>query len=94
MLYAGIKGDRTLVIAALLAEPWQARLDALRAAHFPAGRNRVPAHVSLLHKLPGDLLDAAAQEITARVNTLSPLARLAGIRLLAAALRSPLTPPA
>jgi 2'-5' RNA ligase len=72
----------TLVIAAALCAPWQARFDALRAAHFPPGRNRVPAHVSLLHRLPGDLLDAAAREIAAALAAHPAAARLTGIRLL------------
>ena len=32
-----------------------ARLDALRRAHFPAHLNLVPAHVSLFHKLEGEV---------------------------------------
>lgn len=35
-----------------------ARLDALRAQHFPPDRNLVPAHVTLFHALPGDEIDA------------------------------------
>jgi 2'-5' RNA ligase len=35
-----------------------ARLDALRARHFPPDRNLVPAHVTLFHALPGDEIDA------------------------------------
>jgi hypothetical protein len=31
------------------------RLDALRRAHFPAHLNVIPAHLSLFHKLDGDL---------------------------------------
>lgn len=32
------------------------RLDSWRRSYFPAERNFIPAHVSLLHKLPGDAL--------------------------------------
>jgi 2'-5' RNA ligase len=76
------RAEPTLVVAATLAEPWQSHFDALRTAHFPSGRNRVPAHVILLHKLPGDLLDLVAQEIITCIIRLSPSVRLSGIRLL------------
>ena len=36
------------------------RLDALRRAHFPAHLNVVPAHLSLFHKLEGDLAETLA----------------------------------
>lgn len=38
-----------------------ARLDALRRAHFPPALNRIPAHVTLFHHLPG----AAEGEVAA-----------------------------
>lgn len=34
------------------------RLDALRRAHFPAHLNVIPAHLSLFHKLEGDVTEA------------------------------------
>ncbi len=37
-----------------LDAPVQERFEALRRRHFPAGRNQVPAHVTLFHALPGD----------------------------------------
>ena len=33
------------------------RLDALRRAHFPAHSNLIPAHLSLFHKLEGEVAD-------------------------------------
>ena len=45
-----------LLLTLLLAEPAQSVLQALRARHFPAMRNIVPAHVSLFHALPGNQL--------------------------------------
>ena len=33
------------------------RLDTLRRTHFPAHLNVIPAHLSLFHKLEGDVAD-------------------------------------
>ena len=41
-----------LVVTAELPPALQARADALRRAHYPADRNHVPAHVTLLRALP------------------------------------------
>ena len=46
-----------LVVTALLDEVAQARLDALRQAHFPPERNHLAAHVTLFHALPFDPSD-------------------------------------
>jgi len=55
-----------LILTLMLDEGTQVWLDALRRAHFPPGRNLVPAHVTLFHALPGDEIDsvlaALAQE--------------------------------
>lgn len=56
-----------LVVTLLLEPAAQERFDGLRAAHFPADRNHLAAHVTLFHALPGeqdrvvatDLADAA-----------------------------------
>ena len=45
-----------LVVTLLLGEEAQGRFDRLRAAHFPAERNHLAAHVTLFHALPGDEL--------------------------------------
>lgn len=43
----------------------QSRLDALRAAYFPAGRTQVPhAHVTLFHALPGEQLPHVLEAMT------------------------------
>jgi hypothetical protein len=45
-----------------------ARLGTLRRAHFPAHLNLIPAHVSLFHKLEGEVerpLRLAALRVTA-----------------------------
>jgi hypothetical protein len=41
-----------LIVSVLLDEPTQARLDALRRAHFPPERNHLAAHVTFFHALP------------------------------------------
>ena len=43
----------SLLLTLSLSEPAQSTFQALRLRHFPAGRNQVPAHVSLFHTLPG-----------------------------------------
>ena len=48
-----LRDEAPLIVTAWLDEASFARLDALRRRHFPAGRNQVPAHVSLFHHLPG-----------------------------------------
>ena len=43
-----------LILTLALDEAAFGRLDALRRAHFPAALNRIPAHVTLFHRLPGE----------------------------------------
>jgi hypothetical protein len=43
-----------LGVTAVLDEPAQSRLDALRRRHFPPARNHLDAHVTLFHALPGE----------------------------------------
>ena len=52
----------------------QARLDALRRAHFPDRGYRLPAHLTLFHKLPGAELAAIDSHLTARAARTAPLA--------------------
>ncbi|MCE3550428.1 2'-5' RNA ligase family protein [Pseudonocardia sp. RS11V-5] len=62
MVVAGgrIDGEREgedvdpLVVAAVLDEPAQSRLNLLRRRHFPPERNHLDAHVTLFHALPGE----------------------------------------
>jgi 2'-5' RNA ligase len=44
---------RPLIVTARMDDHAQARLDALRQAHFPPERNWLAAHVTLFHALPG-----------------------------------------
>lgn len=54
-----------LILTLALDAASEAWLQALRDAHFPAGRNIVPAHVTLFHALPGEHLPAIAAQLAA-----------------------------
>ena len=49
---------RPLIVTLALDPENQARFEAERRRHFPARLNRIPAHVSLFHALPGEELPA------------------------------------
>ena len=44
-----------LIVTAQLRSADQAWADGLRQTHYPAGRNQVPAHITLFHHLPPSL---------------------------------------
>jgi hypothetical protein len=85
---------RPLILTALLDAPVQARFEALRRALYPAALNRVPAHVSLFHHLPGREIDAVKRRLKAVCGQVAPpLVEVTGLRFLgkgtAFKLRSP-----
>lgn len=53
-----------LILTAVFDEPVQARLEALRRAHFPPERNMIPAHCTLFHALPGSEVAAIAARLS------------------------------
>lgn len=57
---------RPLILTLALPQKVMSRLDALRRAHYPLDRNRVPAHLGLFRHLPGtqiaDILQAVQSE--------------------------------
>jgi 2'-5' RNA ligase len=59
-----------------------ARLDSLRKAHFPRALNHIPAHLSLIHQLPGHRLN----EVVLSLKELAPPGsiplEMSGLRLL------------
>ncbi len=55
--------ERALIVTLLLEDGAQARFDRLRAAHFPAERNHLAAHVTLFHALPGEEEDAVRADL-------------------------------
>jgi 2'-5' RNA ligase len=85
---------RPLILTARPDAATLAKFEALRREHYPAGLNRVPAHISLFHQIPGSELGAVIERLrlTAREHR-SPEVEVAGLRSLgrgvAYKLRSP-----
>lgn len=74
-------GFAPLIVTAMLDENAAGRFEALRRAHYPPELNRVPAHLTLFHKLPGPM-QAEVEDVLAEVAwPLDPLpARAMGLR--------------
>ncbi len=70
--------DRTPhIVLAVLPDAAQARLDGLRRAHYPPERNRVPAHCTLFHAIPGMIAEELAAVLaTIAAATPPPRARI------------------
>ena len=66
------RDDDPLIVTAHLDDASFARLDGLRRRHFPAQLNRVPAHISLFHHLPGAEADAVAADVSRRCRVRQP----------------------
>lgn len=66
-----------IIVTATMGAADQRYFDMLRSAHFPVGRNHVPAHITLFYQLPPsclDELDRLVRRIAA--DTPPPAARL------------------
>lgn len=61
-----------LVVTAELPPNLQGRAEALRRAHYPADRNQVPAHVTLLRALPPFVEEEARRLLAALAAELPP----------------------
>ena len=61
------------IVTAALDEGAFAWFEDLRQSHFPRHRNKVPAHLTLFHALPGELEDAVALTLKAACQCRSPL---------------------
>ncbi len=74
---------RPLILTARPDAATLARFETLRRAHYPAALNRVPAHISLFHQLPGSELSAVVERLrlTAREHS-APRAEASGLRSL------------
>ena len=83
-----------LILTAVLDDPVQHRLDALRRAHFPPGRNHLDAHVTLFHHLPGTEREAVADAVAEAVRAPAPAVDLSGVRSLGRGVAVVLTSPA
>ncbi len=62
-----------LILTALLGQDAFAILDGLRRRHFPEQLNKVPAHISLFHHLPGGEVDRIVAAVTERCRRRRPL---------------------
>lgn len=69
--------DRPLILTLLLDDAAQAVLDALRSAHFPAGRNHLAAHLTLFHKLPGPEIETVRADLDEVTRAFRPIAMAA-----------------
>jgi 2'-5' RNA ligase len=58
--------DAPLILTLGLHEDDQARFERLRTLHFPAGRNLIPAHVTLFHHLPGCEIESIRRTLEER----------------------------
>jgi 2'-5' RNA ligase len=73
--------EAPLILAALFDPAAQARFEALRRAHYPPELNRVPAHLTLFHALPGVWLDDIEHHLAERCWQLDPMpAQVTGLR--------------
>ena len=85
---------RPLILTARAEPATQRRFEDLRRQHYPPELNRVPAHISLFHQLPGSELAAVTERLrlTAREHR-APAVEAASLRSLgrgvAVTLRSP-----
>ncbi len=74
---------RPLILTACLEPHIQARFEQLRRDHYPPELNRVPAHVSLFHHLPGSELDSVKRRLKALCGEMPPPeVNVTGLKLL------------
>lgn len=87
-------GDlRPLIVTCRLDEASFQRFDALRREHFPRALNKLSAHLTLFHHLPGDRIDAVRAALSQAARRAPPVIEVTGLRKLgrgvAYAMRSP-----
>ncbi|PRY17053.1 2'-5' RNA ligase family protein [Kineococcus rhizosphaerae] len=71
-----------LIVAAAFDPATQQRLDELRRTYFPPERNRLPAHLTLFHALPGDALAEVVDAVRQACSTPRPRAEVRSVRSL------------
>ncbi|MBX9739351.1 MAG: 2'-5' RNA ligase family protein [Beijerinckiaceae bacterium] len=70
-----------LILTAMMEESAAQRFDAMRRAYFPPERNRIQAHLTMFHALPGSALAEIEDELAERSWQLEPIEALAaGLR--------------
>ena len=68
-----------LIVTAELGKADFAWLDALRRAHYPAERNRVPAHLTLFRTLPPSAEEEVRRSLARAAQMNRPRAEIAGV---------------
>jgi len=68
-----------IVVTALFGDGDNGWLQELRRAHYPPGRNLVPAHLTLFRHLPPGLEDELSRRLSALAAAPPPRAEIAGI---------------
>ena len=81
-LEGGRSSPSPLVVTLLLEDEAQRRFDRLRAAHFPAERNHLQAHVTLFHALPGEHLSEVRRVLSDAADRPGFPVTVSGVRLL------------
>jgi hypothetical protein len=72
-----------LILTLTFDERSSAFFEAQRRRFFPPGRNLIPAHLTLFHKLPGEHLDPIARDIEAQALAQRPFSlEVTGLRSL------------
>lgn len=64
--------DGPIVVTATFGPEDFALLDALRRRHYPAGRNQVPAHLTLFHHLPPSAAEELKRRLAAETRQVPP----------------------
>ncbi len=68
-----------IIVTALFGPGDDGWLQQLRQAHYPADRNRVPAHLTLFHHLPPSMEGELSARLAGAASAPQPPARIAGI---------------
>ncbi len=74
-----VSGSGPLIVTAELAPEDFAWLDALRRRHYPAARNKVPAHLTIFHALPPSLEQEARRRLALAARQPPPRATIGGL---------------
>jgi 2'-5' RNA ligase len=61
-----------IIVSARIGAADLAWADGLRRTHYPAGRNQLPAHLTLFHHLPPSTLDALGRLLAAEARSMPP----------------------
>ncbi|MDT9597772.1 2'-5' RNA ligase family protein [Sphingosinicella rhizophila] len=73
-----------IIVTALFGDGDNGWLQEMRRAHYPAERNRVPAHLTLFHHLPPAIESELARRLAAAAGSRAPQARICGVMDLGA----------